>query len=387
MKKLQLLAGIAFVLALIGVGGAKLVSASSFHTGNNVTTASSQVVNDTVYAAGKTVDISSTVNGDVFCAGQDITISGTVHGDVICAGQTVNVSGTVDGNVRLAGQTVNLSAKVSGNATIGGQTFAMDSASTVGGDMTIGSTTATLNGTIGRDLVTGGNSTIIGGLVGRDVNAGVTTLQLSSGARVGGNIALTSKNNLVKDSGATVLGKVTHTVPQNQTKSKHWALFGFGVAWFIYCLFALLLTAIVLTLLFPRLLVATTNRALPHPWKALLVGFVACLAAPVVLVVLAATVVGIPLAVLLGLSWLVVLLLSGPVFGFYIGRLVLPDSSSVLLTMLVGALLLTILYFVPIVGFLAMLAAVWIGSGMVLLEAFSRTPRPVYTSTPPAKKK
>jgi hypothetical protein len=386
MRRVYLLVGAALIAVFAALGLARVASAYSIHSGDNVTLSQGSPIYDTVYMAGRTIDINNEVFGDVFCAGQNVTVSGTVHGDVICGGQTVNISGKVDGDVRLSGQTVTLSAQVGGNATIGGQSFVMDSSAAIAGDLTTGATDATLNGKIGRDLVIGSGTVNINNVVGRNIKAQSETMKLLSGARVGGNIELTSKNNISQDPAAVVTGKISLSSPKAETKSKHFALFGFGIVWFLYWFGAMLLTAMVLVLITPRLFNSVTNRALPAPWKALLVGFVACMVMPIVIILTAFSLIGLPLAFMLGLLWLVALLLSGPLFAYYLGRLVLRRSTKPLLIMLAGSSLLIVLYFVPFLGILAMLAALWIGTGMLLLELLRRTPKPAYTLSPPSKK-
>ena len=385
---------IAILLALaVPVAWSAIAGASSIHSGNNVSLSSENTIDDSVYAAGRTIDINSDVNGDVFCAGQNVTVSGTIRGDVICAGQSVHVTGNVEGDVRLAGQNVTLGAQVAGNATIGGQTFVLESTGSIGGDLTLGGSDATLNGTVERDVLAGGTSAIINNQVGRNIKAAETNLKLGSDARVGGNLELTSTNDVEKARGAVVNGKISRTEPpKDQAKSKHAAVFGFSFGWFVYWLAALLFTSFIVALVFPRMLARVTENALPRPWKALLTGFLAGFAVPAVLVLLAITVIGIPLALTVLLGWLIVELLAGTVIAYYIGRLVLRNNPHVLIRTLLGAAVLSILLFIPIVGFLALLATVWIGTGAILLEVFRRTPRPAYvpeaaTSAPAAPRR
>lgn len=380
MKALRILAGTFLFVAVLTLFWVKVTAAQSFKSGTNVTISQNEKVDQTVFAAGRTVDINAEVFGDVFCAGQTVNISGTVHGDVICAGQTVNVTGTVDGNVRLAGQTVTLGANVSGNATIGGQSFTLLSSGSVGGDLSLGSSDASLNGNVGRDLAVGGQNVTLASSVGRNIQGNVENLSLTSSAKVAGTLDYTSNNDASIASGAQVGGPVTRNIPQQEEKStpSAAAFLGFGIAWFLYWFVAMLITAMALALLFPRALQATTQQAVPTPWKALLVGFVASMVVPVALIVLALTVVGLPLALLLGLLWFLVLILSGPVFGYYIGRLVLRNSQQPLLIMLVGASIVLALYFIPILGFFVLIAAGLFGTGMILLEASKRTPKPAY---------
>jgi hypothetical protein len=381
MKKIYLYTFAALIGLMVIIGGTRLASAYDIRSGDNINTSSQKPINDTMFVAGKTVDINNEVFGDVFCAGQNITVTGTIHGDVICAGQTVNVSGVVDGDVRLAGQTVTLGAKVAGNATIGGQSFVTQTGSAIGGDLTVGSTDATLNGSVGRDVVGGGTSIVVNNKVSRHMKIGADKLELGSGARVGGNIDLTSAHDISKNSQAVVSGTVSRTVPKdNESQSNRGAIFGFSIVWFLICLLTMLATAMVLALLFPRLLHTVTQNALPTPWKALLVGFIACIAAPIILITLAATLVGIPLAILFGLAWALLLFLSGPTFAYYLGRLTLRHSTQPLMIMLVGAIILIVLYFIPIIGIIAVLAAMFVGTGTLLLQLAKKMPKPVYST-------
>jgi cytoskeletal protein CcmA (bactofilin family) len=374
-------AALLLLLTLV-ITGAQIASAHEFKSGTNVTTSPDQKINHTLFASGRTVNISSEVFGDVFAAGQTVTVTGTVHGDVFAAGQTVSVSGKVDGDVRLAGQTVTLSAPVSGSATAAGQSFALDSRSSVGRDLTAAATDISIDGMVSRDAALAGDTGVISGTIGRNVQAGSNHLRLASTAKVSGNVDVTSHEDVKKDSGATVGGKITRTEPEEHKQAaakRHSAAWVF--AWFVYWLLAMLVISLVLALVVPHALESVTDEAFPRPWIALLTGFLGGIVVPVVLLVLTATLIGLPLAFLLGLIWLVILILSVPLSAYYIGRLVFHGPRHALLTMLVGAGILIVLYFIPVLCFLFMLAAAWLGSGMLLLDLYRRFPRPVYHQT------
>lgn len=364
----------------VGQGAAH---ALSFRTGDNVTVGQTEKVDHTLFVAGNNVDINAEVYGDIFCAGQNVRISGVVHGDVICAGQTVNVSGTVDGDVRLAGQTVTLSATVNGNASVGGQTFTLDSGGKVKGDAVIGASSSIVNGSIGRDIALGGQSVVVNGAVGRDIRAGGENIELGPAAKIGGNVEYDSTNKITLRDGATVKGSTKQNIPKEKSSPKRGAVFGFAILWFLYLLVAMLLVALVFAFLFPRYLFRVTDRAVKAPWKALLVGVVAGLLAPIVFILSMISVVGIPLGLIAGLGWMLILALSGPVSAFYLGRKVMSTNKSAPLAMIVGGTVLLILYFIPFVGFLFMLAAGSLGTGLILQELFNRDTS--VTKTKPAK--
>lgn len=377
MNKLRILAATLLTALASGLIFSGVAGAQEFRASNNTNVSRDEVIDSSLFIAGSSVNIDGEIHGDVFCAGQSVTVSGHVHGDVLCAGQTVRISGTVDGDVRLAGQTVSISSEIKGNATIGGQSFNLESSGLIKGDATIGSNDASLNGIIGRDLAVGGSRITISSTVGRNIRGSVEDLTLTTTAVVKGNIEYTSKKDFSRAPEAQVIGQVTRHTPVAGTP-KRGAVFGFNLMWFLYWFLAMLAIALALALLFPGLLHNITDRAMPRPWKALLTGLVASLAVPVGLVVLSTTFIGIPLAVVLGLLWLVIILVSGPTAGYYLGRNLLTNSKHAVYIMFTGAGLLIILYFIPFIGALVLLLSIWLGSGMILLELMRRTPRPVH---------
>lgn len=355
-----------------------VATAHSFRTGDNVDISNSGVIDETLFTSGRTIDINTTVNGDIFCAGQNVTIGGTVNGDIMCAAQTLTINGTVNGDVRLAGQTVNINSTITGNASIGSQSFTLSSGAKIQGDLSIGTSDSTLNGSIGRDLAVGGASVTISDRVGRNIYGSMDRLRLTSNAKVEGNITYTSQNELSKASGAVVGGKIDQRIPPKESKADSRGLFAVSFGWFAYCLMAMLFAALAFALLFPRFLHRSSERTFDQPLKTLAVGFLANLAVPVLLVVLAITVVGIPLAAAVGLLWLVILMTSGVFFAYFLGRLMYRRSNHVLLVILIGTTTLVILHFIPIIGFLAFLATTWFGTGMLLIELYSHIPKPIY---------
>lgn len=378
MKKSLTALGAVVIILLASFIGINMVAAQSFHSGDTVTVKQDEPIDATVFAAGNNVFIDSDVNGDVICAGQTVKINGTIHGDVICAGQTVTVSGRVDGDIRLAGQTINIGARVGKNATLAGQTIALEPSGAINGDIAAMGNDVTLGGRVGRDIAVKSSRLLITGDVGRNISADVHKLELAGGATIDGNVNYTSSNTLSRAGDVTVNGEVKQNQPAKGDQPEAGDVAGFIFGMFLYWLLALLIIAMAIALLFPRVLHSVTNRAFPYPWWALLTGFIASVIMPFIVILLALTFVGLPLALIIGVGWLLIFLLSGPFFAYYLGRLVLRNSTKPLLIMLLGAVLLIVLYFIPFLNAIVLAAAVWIGSGMILLEMFWRTPRPAY---------
>jgi hypothetical protein len=371
-KLLAILGVAGTILLLVGFSG--IGHAQQFRRGSSATVNANEKLDSSAYLAGRNVDMAGDINGDLYCAGENVNISGTVHGDIICAGQTINLSGTVDGDVRIAGQSVTIGSTIGHNLTIAAQSFTLSNNGKVTQDITGGVDNMEINGTVGRDLVLGANTATINGTVGRNIKSQLDTLSLGSNAKVGGNIDYASNNQIQKAQGATVAGSINRSEPKTHTHKSAFLGIGFRIYWF----FAMLLLALVLVLLLPSIFESSARRTMASFGRTLLIGIAAVLFTPVVFVLLMATIVGIPLGILLMIAWVVGLFLSGPFFAYLLGKEIWRAQRNPIWTMLVGSVLLLLVYNIPFVGFLIMLAALFIGMGMLVREIKTGLPKPRY---------
>ncbi len=377
MWRKHVVAIVAAGLVMIGFLGA--ASAQNFRAGDHTTVGPDEVIDSSLWISGRSLDIAGQVNGDVFCAGQNVTVSGTVRGDLLCAAQTITVTGVVTGDVRLAAQTMTISGTVIHNLSAIGQSYNQGSKANVRGDVSVGAADITINGKVGRDAALGGQTVSVGAAVGRNIKANATDIRLTGSAKVAGNFEYTSSKNANLENGAAVQGKTVKSEPQERPEHKaKTSLAGFGLGLAFYLLAAGLLVALVLSLLFPQLLHTVTEYGLSAPWKSLLVGLVAGIVTPALIILLAITVIGIPLALMLLLAWILVQALAGFMFAYYLGRVIWKSQRNPILIMLFGTLILILLYFIPIIGVIAFIVAMLLGTGMILLELNHRRPAPKY---------
>ncbi|MBD7956679.1 polymer-forming cytoskeletal protein [Microbacterium sp. Sa4CUA7] len=308
------------------------------------------------FFSGVLVEVSDDVVGDVYAAGQTITISGDVTGDVIAAAQTITITGTVDGDVRLAGQDVTISGQVTRSGTVFAATITLSDA-----------------GALGGDLVGAAADVSIGGDIGRDVFLSVNRLSIDGS--VGGDVTYYSDNEAAIADGA-VAGASERIAPPQRERAElsPWLLFAGWLVGVLYALVALSLVMLLAGLLIPRWLTRVTDHLVPAPWKALLVGFVASITVPLVLVMLLITVVGAPLGLAGLLVWLVLTLATFIYSAFYLGRLIFRGPVHAVVKALVGGLILIVALQIPWLNILVWLAMVFFGLGAQLLEFARQRP-------------
>lgn len=111
-----------------------------------------------------------------------------------------------------------------------------------------------------------------------------------------------------------------------------------------------------------------TDHLVPSPWMALLVGFVAAIVVPGVLLFLLVTIVGAPLALAGMLLWSALTLATFVYGAYFIGRLVLRGRQQPVVTALVGGAILIVGLQIPWLNILVWTAMVCFGLGAQLLE-------------------
>ncbi len=379
IKLVGLSLGIVILSTIAFVG---MANAQSIQAGDKITVPTNETIDSMLLAAGNNIDIAGDVNGDVYCAGQNITISGTISGDVFCAGQNITIDGVIEGSVRLMGQSVTISGFVTGSATIGGQTLFIEKGSVISRDLLGGTQNITINGEVGRDSVIGANSLIINGEVGRNIKGGVDTLTIGSTGLVGGNLDYTSPHDPNINNGGEVVGTITIYEPSIDSRAGSQSAAIMTFTSFLYFAVAMITIGLVLVLAFPRVFDDAALKAIKKPGKTALAGIVSVFVAPILIIMLFASVFGIPLAIVILLAWILTMLLSAPFVGYMIAKLALKNTTQQpILIMLVGISLISIVYFIPIIGLIAMLSVYVFGTGMILIQSRQLTDRPVIKKT------
>jgi cytoskeletal protein CcmA (bactofilin family) len=373
MNKIRLSLAFLLLVASSGVIWTGLVHAQSFMS----MTSSNQTVNSSLYSVSQNVDIEGTINGDVYCAGQNITIDATVHGDVLCAGQTITVSGHIDGSLRAIGQTIVDSANVGRSVSIAAQTATITKQARVGSDASFAGQGLTLNGHVGRDLAVRGGTLNINGNVGRRVQFGGSNLQVGQAAHILGALDYNSPQAATIAKSAVIAGGTHHTAPPVKTQTPRAALASWATT-FLYLFAALLLLGLAIVLFMPQVIRTISEEPLKHLGRTALNGFVLFILEPIIVIFLIATFVGVPLAFVCLLVFLLVGIFSIPVAAYYIGTLLLSKSEHAVLTMTVGMFVLVFLLLIPVVGVFAAIATYFIGAGALVASLKRHLPRPVY---------
>jgi hypothetical protein len=157
-----------------------------------------------------------------------------------------------------------------------------------------------------------------------------------------------------------------------------------GFVGWIFAALAFAACTVLAAVLAPRPLAAAALRAEEFPGRSFVYGLVSLPAFFVLCVVLAVSIVGIPLLLLLAPAYLALLFCGALVAAFFLGSKVLLITGRYrvgnALAAVVGALILAATTLIPILGDLLLYVLTLLGTGAVILALFSRRPRPTHPS-------
>jgi hypothetical protein len=325
-----------------------------------------------VFTAGQSVDIKGEgTTGDVAVAGANVTVSGDVRGYVMAAGANVNVNAPIGNDLWAAGANVIVNNSVADNAMLAGSSVVIEQTGSIGHDARIAASFADVKGRVTRNLNIAAANALISSEIGGNVEAYTENLTLTPGAIVRGNLTVYSPNQPVVSPQAQVLGRIDYHKTERQQSSASSAFGNWFGNWLLTFLWITVL-GLVAVWFSPVWTNRVAEMLKENTGKSFLVGLVVMLLVPILFIFLLVTVVGLPLAFLLGALAFAAFLLSGVFIAYFVGEWFLKTikhwENSNVLKIVFGALIITFVMTLPWIGGLAKLAVMFFGAGAFLLE-------------------
>lgn len=324
------------------------------------------------FAFGPHVEISGTVHGDVYAAGAEVVVDGVVDGDLIVAGGDVMVSGTVTQDARVVGGNVTIGGTIERNATIGGGAVHLTDSSHIEGSAVMGAGNLLLGGSIDGDVRIGAGNVTLSKTIGGDLAIAAAALRLTSRASVGKNVRYWSDGEPSIDEGATVHGTVTrHPVPEVFKGAEvRRGVAGLKLVAGMVSLASTWLLGLLLLHIYPVFTAKAVTTIQERPWITLGIGGAVLVGTPPLVFLCLATVLGIPIGLMLAAMYVVTLYLGRVFVMLWLGQRMLrlvSGSSSAAWAFVVGLVVYFVLSLVPFVGALLTLATIATGLGAILM--------------------
>ena len=361
MKKYFTYAAVVLVVAMPA-----LALAVEFRTGDNPSIGKDEKIVNDVYIAGGGVTSAGNVNGDLITAGGNVVISGDVSMDIFAGGGNISILSNVGDDVRVGGGTVVIAGRVGGDLLIGGGNVNI-SGPGVGGDAVMGGGNVRIGAPVAGNLLAGGGNIYINAPIGGDVKIDAQKVTLGKNAVITGNLTYKATEEMVKESGAVVKGKVDFQ--KRTTRAAPVKVFaGIISAFILWKFLALLACALTVGLVLRRYSREIVELAVKRPWFEMGRGVLFMILTPLLSIILLVTLVGIPFGIagILGFilvmifAWIMTPVILGSVIYRYFSKEELEISWK---TILLGVFIYALLGLVPIIGGLAQALLIFLTLG------------------------
>ncbi len=326
---------------------------SAFQSSQAATVKSDQAVtisdpiSDDAFISGKSIEVKSTINGELVVSGQDITINGQPNRSVFAAGETIHLNQGSGYNAFIAGNKIVVKGTINHDAYIAGNDITFDPSSEVKGNLRVAGNSVALSGKIDKGAVvkantTHSNASIIGSFVVQGTDLTFT------GGSVDGDFSFTSKQNASGLDKVTIKGKTEHFSPMNDVRPLIQGKI-------LFLLFTLIMGS-ALILLSPHQIKESVEGLKTQWTRYLLNGALIFIITPIGFAVLLATVVGIPIALIVIALYGIVLYIASIISTIIVGNITLSvarfQRRDWWVSLIVGVLLIAFLENIPVIGWL-----------------------------------
>lgn len=325
-----------------------------------------------LYVAGNTVNSEADVLGDLVAAGNNINIGGKVEESLFAAGSNLNLKSQIGSNARVAGGIITIDSQVGDDLLAAGGMITLSKNNLVSGDLLLAGGNLTIDGqTLGRAYLSGGTITINGIIKGDVEIKNADKVTLGDNAVIGGSFKYSSPEEATISAKAKILGQTQYTpLQKNKTpyQFKGWGsllgLFGF------YGLLVSFITLLILIWLLPKLSKNFVEKSFENTGSNLGRGLILMIAVPIILILLAVTLIGLQLAFIGGVLYFTILVIMKIVTPLLIGALIMKwikkkGYALSWLSVLIGVIAAFILTFIPIVGWIVIFGFYLIAIGQV----------------------
>ncbi|MCX6797105.1 MAG: hypothetical protein NTX98_01340, partial [Candidatus Doudnabacteria bacterium] len=320
MKKISLISlFLASFLFISGALAADLVGPESSDDAN--VTISSAETHKNLYTAGGNVTVNGNVLGDLTAAGGMVTVEGNVEKDLIVAGGNLFINGKVGETARIAGGNISISAPIGGDLLVGGGNITISERSSVGGDLLVGGGNVNVNAPVKGSVKIGGGSVFINSKIEGDVKVKISkSLVFGPKADIQGKVKYEAPKPAVFKEGSKVPNA---EFTKWQKPGRKGRMAGIITVAFLIKILAWILMGLVLVKLRKQTIQNMFFGIIEKPWENLGIGFLALIAAPILIILLLITAVGYYLAITAAMLYILLLLFACILSALFLGFLIL----------------------------------------------------------------
>lgn len=331
-----------------------------------------ETVDGNMYFAGENLIINGRVKGDLIGLASNIDINGQIDGDVIAVSQKANINGTIGGSVRVLSNILNINSSIDRNLQALASNIYLDPENKVAWDVLMLAPVMDINGLIGGNLQLWSPQVNLKALINKSFYLGKISnekylLNINEGTEIASNVYYHSlvKANIAED---VIIGGSIE-IREIEKKQLNY------VSWLFKTLrniLAAILLALILLHFWKKPIKLINQIVAKKPLSSLGWGTLVIILSPVILLLIALTIIGLPIAIVGASVWLILVIISKLIVAIALGRFIFnqklkkPKTKTVY-KLSVGVIISWLIFSLPIIGPFIAFVATLIGAGAIAL--------------------
>lgn len=301
------------------------------------------------------VEFDEDLVGDVYVAGGNVVVNGNITGDLLVAGGNVTINGEVSEDVRMAGGDVTINGLVGKNLTAVGGNVQFGPDSQVLGSAVVGAGNVVFDGLIDGNVFVGAGEMSTAGQFGASISGGTGKLVVKNNTVIQGDVNIRTDDEFTFEEGAIVEGRRDIRIVEDHEQEIESTPVADMIGRTIFSILTIMAGGAMLLKFLPQFIGTAVAKAEANIFPTMGWGFIKLFVTPFVVIILMLTVIGIPIAAIFGLLYIVAIIMSGWFTSYLIGSQVIRFSSEKLFTntylqLLIGAIVLAVASRVPVFG-------------------------------------
>ena len=299
-------------------------------------------IQDDLFITGNSVIINAPVIGDVFVGGGSVQINANITGDVFAVGGIIEINAPITGDLISAGAQIIIKQNVTGKIIAAGGLIELQEDTT---KVLIAAGSVTLFSTTNIEQ----NAYLFGGTVNNQATIEDTLIVRAATFQNSGTAQIVD----YQTSQVTQIGETLKGI--------------FRILQIVIVAGYMILGLLILKFM-PNQFLAIEEELNKSKIKNTAVGFLLLILTTIVSIILAVTVIGLPISILLTLTYLIALIISPLIVSLTIGRTIvnlIKRKTSNTILFIIGFIALHLLYLIPFIGFIFVIGALSLGLGAI----------------------
>jgi len=366
-------------------------SAMKYDSDTEVLLDRSRFISDDWYVAGEQVNVFGSALQDVWVAASRAQLWGMVGQDLNLLAVEADIRGRIGDDLRIVAGDMILSPTVEGSALLVGRRIQIQRNTIFNSDLLAAGREITVEGNIQGPVKIYGETVLVNAVIAGEVHIRAENVSVGPEAKVMGRVTVISSKPADVDPKAYLSTPIVWRKPAGPEAAGQEVGSWFSAGqWYtrMTIFIGLMAFGLLMVLMLPGISRRYALTIRHRVWPSLGWGVFTLVALPLLALIFLVTVIGIPIAIVLGLFYLLMMFAARLGVGYLIGLAILKpapaDTGRNALSLLLGFSLLTLLGWVPLLGGLVNFVSILLGLGAIWLTKGFVEPVPQAIPAPEA---